>query len=118
MPVFWHTSSPESSASACFGSSLFIFINGRSLPVVFYFIRSTSTWDILLKSSSSLKSLRVMLCDTPLNIKILLFEASVSSGDRKGIIFLSLQSSFMWCEQFCSGRTFYFDNFYFYKGKP
>ena len=53
MPVFWHTSPPESSASACFGSSRFIFINGRSLPVLFYFILSASAWDILLKSSSS-----------------------------------------------------------------
>ena len=41
----------------------------------------------------------------------------VSSGDEKGIIFLSSDSSFMWCEQFCSGRTFYFDDFYF-MGKP
>ena len=30
MPVFWHISPPEISALACFGSSLFIFINGRS----------------------------------------------------------------------------------------
>ena len=46
MPVFWHTSPPESKASACFGSSLFIFINGKSLPVLFYFIRSAldSDW--------------------------------------------------------------------------
>ena len=73
MPVFWHTSPPESRASACFGSSFFIFINGKSLPVLFYFIRSASAWDILLKSSSSWKSLIVMLCDTPLNIKIFSF---------------------------------------------
>ena len=37
----------------------------------------------------------------------------VSSGDGKGVIFLSFASSFMWCEQFCPGRTFYFDDFYF-----
>ena len=43
--------------------------------------------------------------------------AHVSSWDEKGFIFLSFDSPFMWCEQFCSGRTFYFDNFYFI-GKP
>ena len=36
----------------------------------------------------------------------------VSSEDGKGLIFLSFDSSFMWCEQFCSGRTFYFEDFY------
>ena len=41
----------------------------------------------------------------------------VSSGDGKGVIFLSFDSSFMWCEQFCPGRTFYFDDYYFI-GKP
>ena len=46
MPVFWHTSPPESRASACLGLSLFIFINGNSLPVLFDFIRSASAWDI------------------------------------------------------------------------
>ena len=40
MPVFWHISPPEISASACFGSSLLIFINGRSLPVLFDFIHN------------------------------------------------------------------------------
>ena len=35
----------------------------------------------------------------------------VSSGNGKGVIFLSFGSSFMWCEQFCSGRAFYFDDF-------
>ena len=50
-------------------------MNGRSLPDVFDFIRSASTWVILLKSSSSLKSFIVMLFDTPLNTKNLLFEA-------------------------------------------
>ena len=39
------------------------------------------------------------------------------SADGKGVIFLSIDSSFMWCEQFCPGGTFYFDNFYFI-GKP
>ena len=37
----------------------------------------------------------------------------VWSGDGKGVTFLSFDSSFMWCEQFCPGRTFYFDDFYF-----
>ena len=37
----------------------------------------------------------------------------VSSGDGKYVIFLSFDSSFMWCENFCPGRTFYFDDFYF-----
>ena len=31
----------------------------------------------------------------------------VSYGDRKCAIFLSFSSSFMWCGQFCPGRTFY-----------
>ena len=81
MPFFWHTSPPESNASACFRLSLFIFINVRSLPVLFDFILSALAWDILLKSSSSWKSLVVMLFDTPLNIKILLFEASAEWYD-------------------------------------
>ena len=34
MPVFWHISLPEVSASACFGLSHYIFIKGRSLPVL------------------------------------------------------------------------------------
>ena len=38
MPVFWHISSPEISASACFGLSHFTFMKGRSLSVVFDFI--------------------------------------------------------------------------------
>ena len=41
----------------------------------------------------------------------------VSSGDGKAVTLLSFGSSFMWCEQFCPGRTFYFDEFY-YIGKP
>ena len=53
MPVFWHISPPEISASACFGLSHFIFMKGRSLPVLFYFILSASAWVMLLKSSSS-----------------------------------------------------------------
>ena len=53
MSVFWHICPPESSASAYFGSSLFIFINGRSFPVLFDFIRSASAWDSLLKPSGS-----------------------------------------------------------------
>ena len=44
---------------------------------------------------------------------ILYLMTDVSSGDRKGVIFLSFASSLMWCEQFCPGRTFYFDDFYF-----
>ena len=76
MPVFWHISPPEMSASACFGSSLFIFINGRSLPVLFDFILSASAWVILLKSSSCLEPSNVMLLDTPLKTKILSFLAS------------------------------------------
>ena len=41
----------------------------------------------------------------------------VSYWDGKGVIFLSFASSFIWCEQFCPGRTFYFDAFHFV-GKP
>ena len=41
----------------------------------------------------------------------------VSYGDRKGVIFRSFAGSFMWHEQVCSGRMFYFDDFYFI-GKP
>ena len=41
----------------------------------------------------------------------------VSYGDRKGDIFSSFSRPFMWCEQFCPGRTFYFDDFYLI-GKP
>ena len=38
----------------------------------------------------------------------------VSSGDGKGgVIFLSFDSYFMWCEQLCPRRSFYFDDFYF-----
>ena len=76
MPVFWHTDPPEISPSACSGSSHLIFINGRSLPVLLDFILSASAWVTLLKTSSSLNSSIVMLIDTPLNIKNLLFEAS------------------------------------------
>ena len=71
----------EISASACLGSSLFILINGRSLPVLLDFILSASAWLILLKSSSSLESLIVMLIDTPLNTKNLLFKASAEWFD-------------------------------------
>ena len=81
MPVFWHISPPEISVSACFGSSLSILINGRSLPVLFDFILSASAWVILLKSSSCLKSSSVMLLDTPLKIKILSFFASAEWYD-------------------------------------
>ena len=42
---------------------------------------------------------------------------SVSAGDGKGFIFLSFDSSFMRCEQFCQRRTFYFDDVYL-TGKP
>ena len=41
----------------------------------------------------------------------------VSSGKGKGVIFLRFDSSFMWCEQFFPGRTFYFYDFDFI-GKP
>ena len=41
----------------------------------------------------------------------------VSYGDGKGVIFLNFASCLMRCEQFCPGRTFYFDDFYFI-GKP
>ena len=68
--------SPRSGASACFGSSLFILMNGGSFPDLLDFIRSASAWVILLKSSSSLNSLTEMLFDTPLNTEYLLFEAS------------------------------------------
>ena len=47
----------ESSDLACFGSSLFILMNGRSFPDLLDFIRSASVWLILLKSSSSLNAL-------------------------------------------------------------
>ena len=76
MRVFWHTSPPEISASAYFGLSLFILMNGNSFPDILDFIRSASAWVILLKSSSSLNSLTEMLFDTPLNTKYLIFEAS------------------------------------------
>ena len=81
MPVFWHISPPEISASACFGSSLLILINGRSLPVLFDFILSASAWFILLKSSSCLKSSIVMSFDTPLKTKILSSFASAEWHD-------------------------------------
>ena len=81
MPVFWHINPPEISASACFGSSFFIFINGRSLPVLFDFILSASAWVILLKSSSCLKSSSVMLLDTHLKTKILSFFPSAEWYD-------------------------------------
>ena len=86
MPVFWHISPPKISDSACFGSSLFIFINGRSLPVLFDFILSASEWVILLKSSSCLKSSSVMLLDTPLKTKILSF-LRLQSGMTLGVTF-------------------------------
>ena len=76
MPVFWHISAPEISVSACFRLSHFTFMKGRSLPVLFDFILSASTWVILLKSSSSLKSSNDMLLDTPLKTKTLSVFAS------------------------------------------
>ena len=42
----------------------------------------------------------------------------VSFGDGKGVIFLSFDSSFMWCEHVCPGRTFYFDDIYLIIWKP
>ena len=73
MPVFWHISPPEISASTCFGLSHFTFMKGRSLPVLLDFILSASAWVILLKSSSCLKSSSDILLDTPLKTKILSF---------------------------------------------
>ena len=74
MPVFWHISPPEISASAYFLLSHFTFMKGRSLPVLFDFILSASAWVILLKSSSCLKSSSVMLLDTPFeNQNLILF---------------------------------------------
>ena len=72
---------PEISASACFGLSHFIFIQGRSLPVLSDFILSASACEILLKSSSSLKSSSVMLLDTPLKTKTLPFFVSAEWYD-------------------------------------
>ena len=46
MPVFWLISTREISALACFGSSIFIFINGMSSPVLFDFILSALSWVI------------------------------------------------------------------------
>ena len=76
MPVFWHINAPEMSASACFGSSHFILIKGRSLPDLLHAILSASAWVILLNSSSSLKSSIVTFVDTALNTKIFPFVAS------------------------------------------
>ena len=81
MPVFWHISLPEISASACFGLSHFTLMKGRSLPVLFYFILSASASVILLKSSSSLKSSSDVLLDTPLKTKTLSFFASAEWYD-------------------------------------
>ena len=81
MPVFWHISPPEKSASACFWLSHFTFMKGRSLPVLYDFILSASAWVILLKSSSCLKSSSVMLLDTALKTKILSFFASAEWYD-------------------------------------
>ena len=81
MPVFWHISPPEISASACFGLSYFTFMKGRSLPVLFDFILSASAWVILLKPSSCLKSSSDILLDTPLKTKILSFFASAEWYD-------------------------------------
>ena len=81
MPVFWHISPPEISASACFGLSHFIFIKDRSLPVIFDFVLSASAWEILLKSSSSLNSSNVVLLDTPLKTKTFSFFASAEWYD-------------------------------------
>ena len=72
MPVFWHINPPETSASACFGSSHFILIKGRSLPDLLDVNHSASVWVILLNSSSSLKASIVTFVDTPLNTKIFL----------------------------------------------
>ena len=68
MPVFWHTNPPEMSALACFASSHLILMKGRSLPDLLDFIRSASARVILLKSSSSVKSI-FTLFDTPLKTK-------------------------------------------------
>ena len=68
--------SPQISVSACFGSSHFILIKGRSLPDLLDVILSASALVILLNSSSSLKLSIVMFVDTPLNTKIFPFVAS------------------------------------------
>ena len=56
-------------------------MKGRSLPVLFDFILSASTWMILLKSSSCLKSSSDMLSDAPLKTKTLSFFASAEWYD-------------------------------------
>ena len=76
MPVFWHINSLEMSASACFGSSHYILIKGRSLPDLLDVILSASVRVFLLNSSSSLKSSVVTFVDTPLYTKIFPFVAS------------------------------------------
>ena len=40
----------------------------------------------------------------------------VSSGDRKGVIFLSFDSSFMWCEQFCPQEELFILTIFTLKG--
>ena len=62
-----------------------------------------------------------MHCACAMNIFLIFDRLCVmthaSSGYEKGVIFLSFDSFFMWCEQFCPGRASYFDDFYFV-GKP
>ena len=76
VPVFWHINPPEMSASACFGSSNFILIKGRSLPDLLDANFSASAGVILLNSNSSLKSSIGTFVDTNLNTKIFPFVAS------------------------------------------
>ena len=64
------------SALACFVLSHLILIKGRSVPDILDLIRSTSSWVILLKSSSSLKAYIFTLLDTLVKTKIFLFVAS------------------------------------------
>ena len=62
---------------------------------------------------------RCILCTARMRNEIfsifdrLYLATDVSYGDEKGVTFLNFASSFMWCEQFCLGRTFYFDDFAF-----
>ena len=69
------------SASACFESSHFILIKGRSLPDLLDVILSASAWVIVLNSNSSLKSSIVTFVDTPLNTKIVPFVAFAECYD-------------------------------------
>ena len=54
---------------------------------------------------------RGILCTAHAQRAFLFFDrlylvTDMSSRDGKGVIYLSFACSFMWCEQFCPGRTF------------